>query len=322
MASVDPKFPQPPPPPDSSLPPGKPLDIRKHWSGWSGVVPSRLRWACMIWVFIKFGVQFILCCLQSRVLQEKRRMPRILFGRISTDSFEMARNYNLDLIYLEMFSCLYWILYEIWTILYAGFTTVWFLSGPLLETLGVWPDDWDQETGESIVFIILCILISNMVSLPLQIYKTFVIEETYGFNKMSPEAFFLNFIKLIGVECVWSTFTGIVILWIVRAFGQNFFFWVWLFSFVWLMTTVAIYPNFIAPIFDTYTPLREGRLKDRLHRLAHFIGFPLDEVLVMHQSWRSEHRDAYFYGLLNSKRIVLYDTLLTGYPEVYTLLHI
>lgn len=301
----------------SSAPSRKSPPVKgKKWKKWSGVVPTNVRAAIVAWRFIKFGAQFYLCCRQYKVLQEKRYKPRILNGRIANDTFEIARNYNLDLIYLEMFSCLYWCLHNLFLFSFVGASKIWMAAGILLRFLGVWQADWDQETGESIVFVILTIVISTVSSLPLKIYRVFVIEENYGFNKFTFGSFCIYTLKQFAVQSVWSALTGIMILWIVRFFGQSFVFWVWAACFIWLMITLAIYPNFIAPIFDVYTPLREGRLKDRLHRLAHFIGFPLNEILVLHQNLKTTHRDAYFYGLLNSKRIVLYDTLLAGYPEV------
>lgn len=289
---------------------------RRVWKGWEGVIPQYIRYACFSWQFIKFTFIFYLCIRQHWVLNERRRIPRVLFGKLPPEIFNRARAYHEELNYLKMVLCVWMILVEVWIVLYAGFTKYWFLSGPILEWLGVWPDHWDQETGESIIFSVFCILHINCFPLPIELWRVFKIEEKYGFNKMSAWQYVQDFGKMLLLEIVVGTATGIAVLWIVKETGKLFFIWLWLFSFCWVMLTVAIYPHVIAPIFDEYTPLREGRLRNRLKKLANFLGFPLEEILVLHQNWRSEHKSAYFYGLLGAKRIVLYDTLLEGYPEV------
>jgi len=79
---------------------------------------------------------------------------------------------------------------------------------------------------------------------------------------------------------------------------------------------MTIYPMVIAPLFDKYTPLKEGDLRTRIENLAAKIKFPLTKLYVVEGSKRSAHSNAYLYGFFNNKRIVLYDTLLKGYTKV------
>jgi STE24 endopeptidase len=82
------------------------------------------------------------------------------------------------------------------------------------------------------------------------------------------------------------------------------------------MFLMTIYPMVIAPLFDKYTPLKEGELRTRIENLAAKIHFPLTKLYVVEGSKRSAHSNAYLYGFFNNKRIVLYDTLLKGYVKV------
>jgi len=101
-----------------------------------------------------------------------------------------------------------------------------------------------------------------------------------------------------------------------QAGGPYFFVWLWVFCFVVLLFFMTIYPSLIAPIFDKYTPLKDGALKLRIEALADRISFPLKKLYVVEGSKRSAHSNAYMYGFFNNKRIVLYDTLLKGYVSV------
>jgi|Transcript_29700 STE24 endopeptidase len=92
--------------------------------------------------------------------------------------------------------------------------------------------------------------------------------------------------------------------------GEMFYLYVWAFISVFLIIFMALYHNLIAPLFNTFTPLEEGKLKQRIEEIADGIKFPLKQIYVIDGSKRSDHSNAYFFGFLNNKRIVIYDTLL------------
>ncbi|CAG7830326.1 unnamed protein product, partial [Allacma fusca] len=122
-----------------------------------------------------------------------------------------------------------------------------------------------------------------------------------------------NFIKKILVSIVFMTPIVGLIVKIVQAGGDLFFIYLWAFSFALLMFFMTIYPVVIAPLFDKYTPLKDGPLKARIEALAARIKFPLTKLYVVEGSKRSAHSNAYLYGFFNNKRIVLFDTLIKGY---------
>ena len=97
---------------------------------------------------------------------------------------------------------------------------------------------------------------------------------------------------------------------IVHWGGEYFFIYLWLFVITFTLFMMIIYPEFIAPLFDKYTPLPEGELRTQIEALASEIEFPLYKLFVVEGSKRSSHSNAYFYGFFKFKRIVLFDTLL------------
>ena len=104
-------------------------------------------------------------------------------------------------------------------------------------------------------------------------------------------------------------------IWIIKNGGDFFFVYLWLFTAVMSLLMMVIYPDFIAPLFDKYTPLPEGELKDRIEALASRLGFPLYKLYIVEGSKRSSHSNAYLYGFHKHKRIVLFDTLVAEYQR-------
>jgi len=104
-----------------------------------------------------------------------------------------------------------------------------------------------------------------------------------------------------------------LLIYIIRIGGDYFFIYAWLFTTVITLVLITIYADFIAPLFDKYTPLQEGDLRTQIENLAKSVGFPLYKLYVVEGSKRSVHSNAYMYGFYKNKRIVLFDTLIEGY---------
>lgn len=103
------------------------------------------------------------------------------------------------------------------------------------------------------------------------------------------------------------------IVYIVKIGGDYFFIYLWFFVLAISLFLFTIYPDYIAPLFDKYTLLPNGELRDEIEKLAQSLGFPLYKLYVVEGSKRSAHSNAYFYGWFNNKRIVLFDTLLKDF---------
>ncbi len=163
-------------------------------------------------------------------------------------------------------------------------------------------------SGVALIFSVL--FISSLLDLPFTAWRTFRIESAYGFNRTSVPQFvkdrFLGALLglLLGGPLVW------VILWLMESAGPFWWFAAWL---VWITFTLMltwVYPRIIAPIFNRFTPLEEGEMRQRIQGLLQRCGFTSDGIFVMDGSKRSSHGNAYFTGFGNNKRIIFFDTLL------------
>lgn len=153
-------------------------------------------------------------------------------------------------------------------------------------------------------------MISSVTSLPFSLYYTFVLEEKYGFNKQTLALFFQDLVKSLLLGAVIGLPLIAAVIYITKAF-TNFYIYLWAFMVVFQLIMITIYPTLIQPLFNKFTPLSEGELKDMIYALAKSVKFPLNKtIFVIDGSKRSAHSNAYMYGFFNNKRLVLFDTLL------------
>lgn len=179
----------------------------------------------------------------------------------------------------------------------------------------------DNEIYVSCVFMVALLLYGVGKETPSAVYKIFRLEEKHGFNKQTLPFFVKDQLKGLLVSLTLSLPITSAIIAIVQRGGDYFFIWLWAFVSIVSLVFMTIYPSVIAPLFDTYKPLDDGELRTNIEKLAASLKFPLKKLFVVEGSKRSSHSNAYFYGLFNSKRIVLFDTLLLnkGVEDVTTL---
>ena len=158
--------------------------------------------------------------------------------------------------------------------------------------------------------IISVMLISSLIDLPLSIYKTFNIDEKFGFNRMTPQIFISDLVKQSILSIVIGIPILLISLWIISNLGSLWWLWLWVFISIFNFSMLTIYPSYIAPFFNKFLPLDDLKLKTKIEKLLLKCGFKSDGLFVMNGSLRSNHGNAYFTGFGNSKRIVFFDTLL------------
>ncbi len=176
-------------------------------------------------------------------------------------------------------------------------------------------DEWVRGITENIYFRTLLFfgvlgVVFDMLSLPFQLYSTFVIEERFGFNKTTASTFILDKLKGWGLGIVLGGGIISFILWAWLSTGN----WFWIIVFgglsIFMIFMTMFYSRLIVPLFNKQTPLEEGDLKMAIESFAKKTGFQLDNIFVIDGSKRSSKANAYFSGLGPKKRIVLYDTLI------------
>lgn len=184
------------------------------------------------------------------------------------------------------------------------------LGGGLAWLHGFWSARLDGLVyGVAMIFSLT--FISGLIDLPLSLYRQFVIEARYGFNRMSLALFFTDLAKqtLLGVAI--GAPVILAVLWLMGAMGERWWLWVWLFWSAFNLLLMFIYPTWIAPLFNKFTPLADGEMKTRIEALLARCGFRSSGLYVMDGSKRSSHGNAYFTGFGDNKRIVFFDTLLS-----------
>ncbi|HEX9719923.1 MAG TPA: M48 family metallopeptidase [Ramlibacter sp.] len=165
--------------------------------------------------------------------------------------------------------------------------------------------------AQQLALIVGFALISGMLDLPFTLYQTFVIEERFGFNKMSFKLWLADLAKSTVLGAAIGLPIAALILWLMGATGSFWWLWAWA---VWMgfnLLLLVIYPTFIAPLFNKFKPLEDESLKQRVTELMRRCGFAAKGLFVMDGSKRSAHANAYFTGFGAAKRVVFYDTLLS-----------
>ena len=166
-----------------------------------------------------------------------------------------------------------------------------------------------------LVFFGILALIGDILTTPLDLYNTFVLEERYGFNRTTARTFILDKLKGWFIGAILGGGLLAMITWIYMLTGK----WFWLIA-LGLVTLVSLflsmfYSNLIVPLFNKQTPLEEGSLRSRIEAFAAKAGFRLGNIYVMDGSKRSSKANAYFSGIGPKKRIVLFDTLIQDLEE-------
>ncbi|MGZ5105684.1 MAG: M48 family metallopeptidase [Usitatibacter sp.] len=153
-------------------------------------------------------------------------------------------------------------------------------------------------------------IVTASCSLPFDAWRTFVVEARHGFNRTTPRLFLLDLAKGALLAVALGTPLLLAIFWLVKAAGAFWWLYAWLAWIAFTLVLVMVFPRWIAPLFNRFTPLEEGDLRRRIEALIERCGFHAKGLFVMDGSRRSSHGNAYFTGFGTEKRIVFFDTLI------------
>lgn len=226
-------------------------------------------------------------------------VPPRFSDRITLAAHQKAADYTVDRTRLGIFALL---TESLWTLALT-------LGGGLALLHALW-----APQGAGLVYgiglIISITLLSSLIDLPLVLYRQFVVEARHGFNRMTLRLFCSDLVKqallglLLGVPLL------ALVLWLIEAMGEHWWLYAWLVWSAFNLLMLFIYPTWIAPLFNRFSPLEDGELKTRIEQLLTRCGFASNGLFVMDGSRRSSHGNAYFTGFGRHKRIVFFDTLL------------
>ena len=244
------------------------------------------------------------CWLAVRQLKHvsahREAVPAQFAGRITLGSHQKAADYSMTRTRLGFLS----LAIEVAVLL--AFT----LGGGLQVLHDWWATRLDGLAyGVALIFSVMAI--SSLVDLPLSLYTQFVVEEKFGFNRMTLKLFFADLAKQTLLGALIGTPVLLAVLWLMAQAGSLWWLYTWVFWCAFNLLILLIYPTWIAPLFNKFTPLADDELKARIENLLTRCGFASSGLFVMDGSKRSNHGNAYFTGLGKSKRIVFFDTLLS-----------
>eukprot|EP00741_Cyanophora_paradoxa_P019343 tig00000215_g18671.t1 len=250
--------------------------------------------------------------VRNRSRLQRSRIPVELAEHVNAEQHAKSRAYTLDKSTFGLWSTLYNLAFALTFTLCFVPPRLWDLSGTILHKCRLNPE---LEIPRSLVFVTVTAVMEFFIGLPWSLYFTFVIEQRHGFNKTTPWRFLTDTLKkgmlsaLIGLPVVAA------LIWIIHWGGPLFFIYCWAFVAAVMVVMIYVYPIFIAPLFNKYTPLEEGPLRSSIEALAARLEYPLKKIYVVDGSTRSAHSNAYLYGFWGNKFIALYDTLLEQYKE-------
>jgi len=250
---------------------------------------------------LAFGLKLWLALRQMRhVWQHRGQVPVAFAASVSLDQHRKAADYTLAKGRLSLLNLA----------LEGGLLLLFTLGGGLQWLQDRAADLTDSPIWQGVLLLLGLMFVSSAAELPLAIYRQFRIEARFGFNRQTLAGFFADIAKqtllglAIGIPLILLT------LWLMARMGGNWWLWVWLTWMAFNLLALAVYPTFIAPIFNQFTPLQDANLRARIEKLLDRAGFRSSGVCVMDGSKRSSHGNAYFTGLGQAKRIVFFDTLL------------
>ena len=245
------------------------------------------------------------------ITAHRNAVPADFAARIPLAAHQKAADYTVDRNKLAIFT----------TLVDAALLLALTLGGGLAWLHDFWATRLDGLSyGLAMIFSLM--LLSGILDLPVSLYRQFVIEARYGFNRMTLGLFFGDLLKqtLLGVAI--GAPLILVVLWLMGAMGPNWWLYVWLFWSAFNLLAMFVYPTWIPPLFNKFSPLEDGEMKSRIEALLNRCGFRSSGLFVMDGSKRSNHGNAYFTGFGNNKRIVFFDTLLSRLspPEIEAVL--
>ncbi|MFL0353779.1 M48 family metallopeptidase [Xanthomarina sp. GH4-25] len=156
---------------------------------------------------------------------------------------------------------------------------------------------------------------SDIITTPFSYYKTFVIEEKFGFNKTTKKIFILDKIKGWLMLAIVGGGILALIIWFYQFSGDNFWLYAWALMSLFTVIMNMFYARLIVPLFNKQTPLEAGDLRNKISTYAKTVGFKLDKIFVIDGSKRSTKANAYFSGFGSEKRVTLYDTLINDLED-------
>ncbi|MBI5752459.1 MAG: M48 family metallopeptidase [Hydrogenophilales bacterium] len=236
------------------------------------------------------------------ILTHKTQVPAAFSDKIGLEAHQKAADYTVAKTRLSF----------IHIALDAAVLLAFTLGGGIEWLTQAWQGVFDSPLLEGAALLLSTLILMSALEIPLSLYREFGLEARFGFNKMTLGLFVLDLIKQAALGLALGVPLVLGVLWLMGAMGEYWWLYVWLAWVGFNLLIIAVYPAFIAPLFNKFTPLEDTALKSRIETLLQKCGFHASGLFVMDGSKRSAHGNAYFSGFGKTKRIVFFDTLLNN----------
>ncbi|MCB0513952.1 MAG: M48 family metallopeptidase [Bacteroidetes bacterium] len=264
---------------------------------------SFIFWLIIIFILFEALLNFILDRRNSQ--SWLLPIPEILKDVYNQEQYTKAQKYHAESERLAAISSLFGIILILGFLIFKGFAFVYLWIGTFTNS----------ELLQILLFFGFFMIVSDIISLPFSLYSIFVIEEKYGFNKMTLKTFVLDKLKGYLLGIIIGGVLLSVFVWFYQNAGQLFWMYAWILFTVFSVFMAMFYTSWIVPVFNQLKPLEEGNLRTKIEEFVAKVQFPLTNIFVIDGSKRSSKANAYFSGLGSKKTIVLYDTLIAEHTE-------
>jgi STE24 endopeptidase len=249
---------------------------------------------------------------QAYVQAHRNSVPAQFAEKVTLEAHQKAADYTGAKVRLNMANI------ALDVVVLLAFT----LAGGLQALDRFWQGVLGDGIWRGLALIVSVVIIGALIDLPLSLYRIFGVEARFGFNKMTPKLFIADLLKQTLLGAAIGIPVILAVLWMMERLGTQWWLYAW---FAWMgfnLFLLAVYPTWIAPLFNKFTPLDNADLKQRIEALLAKCGFKSSGLFVMDGSLRSSHGNAYFTGFGKTKRIVFFDTLLNALngPEIEAVL--
>jgi STE24 endopeptidase len=263
---------------------------------------SEIKFLLLVIVTISFLFELISGLLNFNSFDKP--LPENVKTIYSKDEYSKSQSYKKINFKFELISSIYGFLI-IFLVLYYG------LLGQLDSYLR--NITFENEISLSIFFFLSIFLISDIIKIPFQLYKTFIIEENFGFNTMKISTFLIDKIKSYIISSFFIVILITPLLLFIILYPDSFWIYFWLLISAFLIFANMFYTSLIVPLFNKLEVLKDGELKQKMDNFSRKVNFPLSNIFVINGSLRSKKANAFFSGFGKNKKIVLYDTLIKNH---------
>jgi len=227
-------------------------------------------------------------------------IPKVLEGLYDPEKYDKQQRYQKTNTQFSLISSTFSLVVVLVFFFVSGFAHVHYFAADITE----------NPILQCLIFFGILMIGQDILGLPFELYQTFVIEEKFGFNKVTWKLFIGDKIKGWVLTAVLGGSILALITWFYYRTTDMFWIYAWLMVAGVSLFFTVFYSNLIVPLFNKQTKLEQGPLKTAIEAFASAVSFPVKDIYILDGSKRSTKANAYFTGLGSKKRIVLFDTLI------------